>query len=74
MESATFISLALYFIVVLGIGLFSFKQANSNVSGYMLEGRSLSPLLTALSAGASDMSGWILRVYRGRLFIWSVEC
>lgn len=69
MEPATFVSLALYFAVVLGIGLFSFKQANIDVAGYMLGGRSLSPKVMALSAGASDMSGWMLMGLPGAIYL-----
>jgi solute:Na+ symporter, SSS family len=69
MEPTIFISLGLYFIVVLGIGLYSFKQSNTDVSGYMLGGRSLSPKVTALSAGASDMSGWMLMGLPGAIYI-----
>ena len=69
MDYSIFISLALYFIVVLGIGLYSFKQSNTDVAGYMLGGRSLSPKVTALSAGASDMSGWMLMGLPGAIYI-----
>lgn len=63
------ISLALYFIVMLGIGLYAYKQSTSDVSGYMLGGRNLSPSVAALSAGASDMSGWILMGLPGAMFV-----
>ena len=49
----TIISLALYFIVMLGIGLYAYRKSTSDISGYMLGGRSLSPSVAALSAGAS---------------------
>lgn len=63
------ISLALYFVVMLGIGLYAYMKSTSDVSGYMLGGRSLSPSVAALSAGASDMSGWILMGLPGAMFI-----
>ena len=69
METGMIISLALYFIVMLGIGLYAYKQSTSDVSGYMLGGRSLSPSVAALSAGASDMSGWILMGLPGAMFV-----
>ncbi|MEI5638233.1 MULTISPECIES: sodium/proline symporter PutP [unclassified Pseudoalteromonas] len=69
METGTIISLALYFIVMLGIGLYAFKKSTSDVSGYMLGGRSLPPSVAALSAGASDMSGWILMGLPGAMFL-----
>jgi SSS family solute:Na+ symporter len=69
MEPATFISLGIYFLIMLGIGLYSFKQSSSDVEGYMLGGRNLSPQVTALSAGASDMSGWMLMGLPGAMYI-----
>mgnify|MGYP003625202942 FL=1 len=62
------ISLALYFAVMLGIGLYAFKKSTSDVSGFMLGGRSLGPGVTALSAGASDMSGWMLMGVPGLMY------
>ena len=69
MDPFTFISIGLYFLVMLGIGLYSFKQSNTDVEGYMLGGRSLSPKVTALSAGASDMSGWMLMGLPGAMYV-----
>ncbi|GAC31416.1 sodium/proline symporter PutP [Paraglaciecola polaris] len=69
MEAATFLSLGLYFLAMLGIGVYSFKQANTDVEGYMLGGRNLSPKVTALSAGASDMSGWMLMGLPGAMYL-----
>ncbi|GEK71483.1 MULTISPECIES: sodium/proline symporter PutP [Halomonas] len=50
---------ALYLIVMLGIGIIAYKRT-SNLSDYILGGRSLGPWTSAISAGASDMSGWLL--------------
>ncbi len=69
MAFGTFVSLALYFIVMLGIGLYAYKKSTRDVSGYMLGGRSLSPSVAALSAGASDMSGWMLMGLPGAMYI-----
>lgn len=69
MSLATFFTLALYFIAMLGIGLYAYRKSTSDLSGYMLGGRSLSPSVAALSAGASDMSGWILMGLPGAMFI-----
>ena len=46
--------------VVIAIGLIYAKKANQNSENYFLGGRSLGPWVTALSAEASDMSGWLL--------------
>ncbi|GAA4821265.1 osmoregulated proline transporter OpuE [Marinicella pacifica] len=69
METGTMISLAGYFIVMLGIGLYAFKKSTSDLSGYMLGGRNLHPAVVALSAGASDMSGWIMMGLPGAMFV-----
>ena len=69
MAFGTLVSLALYFIVMLGIGLYAYKKSTSDVSGYMLGGRSLSPSVAALSAGASDMSGWMLMGLPGAMYL-----
>jgi len=69
LEFGTLVSLALYFIVMLGIGLYAFKKSTDDVSGFMLGGRSLSPSVAALSAGASDMSGWMLMGLPGAMYV-----
>ena len=73
MESGTVISLALYFIAMLAIGLYAYRKSTDDVSGYMLGGRSLSPSVTALSAGASDMSGWMLMGLPGAMYITGIS-
>lgn len=69
MEYGTYISLAIYFMIMLGIGLYAFKTNEDNASGYLLGGRKLSAPVTALSAGASDMSGWMLMGVPGAMYL-----
>ncbi|NQY36697.1 MAG: sodium/proline symporter PutP [Alteromonadaceae bacterium] len=69
MEIGSLFSLAIYFVVMLGIGLYAYRKSTSDVSGFMLGGRSLSPSVAALSAGASDMSGWMLMGLPGAMYI-----
>ena len=54
------IAMVVYMAVVIGIGLIYAKRANQNSEEYYLGGRSLGPWVTAMSAEASDMSGWLL--------------
>ncbi|WP_164114673.1 sodium/proline symporter PutP [Sphingorhabdus sp. Alg239-R122] len=68
MQTGIYISLALYFIAMLGIGLYAWKKSTDDVSGYMLGGRNLPPAVAALSAGASDMSGWLMLGLPGAMF------
>jgi SSS family solute:Na+ symporter/sodium/proline symporter len=69
METGVFISLAAYFIAMLGIGLWAWKKSTDDIEGYLLGGRQLSPSVAALSAGASDMSGWLLLGLPGAAFV-----
>ncbi|WP_299270953.1 sodium/proline symporter PutP [uncultured Psychrosphaera sp.] len=69
MHYSTYITLGLYFIAMLAIGLYAYRKSTSDLSGYMLGGRSLPPAVAALSAGASDMSGWILMGLPGAMFV-----
>ena len=59
----------LYFVLVLGIGVVFFFKSNKNkMSGdkeYFLGGRQMGPYVTAMSAQASDMSGWLLMGFPG---------
>lgn len=67
-STGVLISLGAYFLVMIGIGIYAyFKQANDS-EGYMLGGRNLGPAVTALSAGASDMSGWLLLGLPGYMY------
>ena len=56
----TMITMILYICVVIGIGVYFAKRANSSSENYYLGGRSLGPWIAAFSAEASDMSGWLL--------------
>lgn len=53
-------AMLIYFIVVLTIGFVYAKRSNSSTSEYFIGGRKVGPWLTALSAEASDMSGYLL--------------
>lgn len=54
------LAMLIYFIVVVVIGFVYAKRSNQSTENYFLGGRKLGPWLTALSAEASDMSGWLL--------------
>ena len=54
------IAMVIYMAVVIAIGIYFAKKANKNSESYFLGGRSLGPWVTAMSAEASDMSGWLL--------------
>ena len=56
----TLIAMVIYMAAVILIGVFYAKKANKNSEAFFLGGRSLGPWVTAMSAEASDMSGWLL--------------
>lgn len=67
MNVPTFTSFVVYLIVMMSIGIF-FYYRTKNLSDYILGGRQLSPAVAALSAGASDMSGWLLLGLPGAMY------
>ncbi|QIK95240.1 sodium/proline symporter PutP [Sphingomonas sp. HDW15A] len=69
METGTLIALAIYFVAMLGIGFYAWRKSTQDVDGYLLGGRDLGPAVTALSAGASDMSGWLMLGLPGAIFL-----
>lgn len=62
------IALGIYFAAMIGIGLWASRK-NTNLDDYVLGGRRLSPGVAALSAGASDMSAWLLMGIPGTMYL-----
>ena len=54
------LAMVIYMAAVIAIGVVFAKRANASSDAYFLGGRSLGPWVTAMSAEASDMSGWLL--------------
>jgi sodium/proline symporter len=67
--TTTFIA---YLVMMLAIGVYAYKRTSSS-SDYFLGGRSLGPWPAALSAGASDMSGWLLLGLPGYAYAAGIE-
>lgn len=67
-EMYQLIAIIIYMAAMIFIGWYAFKRT-SNLTDYMLGGRSLGPAVTALSAGAADMSGWLLMGLPGAIFL-----
>ncbi len=66
--TAEILAFILYFALVLGIGLFFFFRTKSGgEKDYFLGGRAMGPWVTAMSAQASDMSGWLLMGFPGSI-------
>ena len=62
------IAMIVYLLAMAAIGYWSYKQTDQ-YDDYVLGGRGLHPFVAALSAGASDMSGWLLMGLPGALFL-----
>ncbi len=71
-ELPTIVTFIGYLLVTLGIGFVAFK-ATDTLSDYILGGRQLGPAVTALSVGASDMSGWLLLGLPGAIYLSGVS-
>ena len=59
--NAELIVFVVYLLFMVGIGVYFFlKSKDGGEKGYFLGGRDMGPWVSALSAGASDMSAWVL--------------
>ncbi|PRZ08463.1 sodium/proline symporter [Isoptericola sp. CG 20/1183] len=67
-QTWTTIAIVAYLALMLGIGYAAFRRTN-DLDDYMLGGRRLHPGVAALSAGASDMSGWLLMGLPGAIYL-----
>lgn len=62
------IALVVYFVAMVAIGYYAYRKTQDH-EGYMLAGRQLPPWCAALSAGASDMSGWLIMGLPGAIYL-----
>lgn len=67
-EAYQLLAIIIYMAAMLYIGWFSYRRTR-NLTDYMLGGRGLGPAVTALSAGAADMSGWLLMGLPGAIYV-----
>lgn len=72
MDYLLLFSVVIYMAAMLFIGWFAYKKT-SNLTDYMLGGRGLGPAVTALSAGASDMSSWLLMGLPGAMYLTGIS-
>ena len=67
LNNPTTITFVIYIFAMIAIGFAAWRYTR-NLSDYILGGRSLGSFVTAMSAGASDMSGWLLLGLPGAIF------
>lgn len=68
MNTQVIVIFILYVLMMIGIGVLFYKR-NNTIKDYVLGGRSLNPWVTAMSAQASDMSGWLLTGLPGLAYV-----
>ena len=66
--SPLFLTFAAYLLLMVGIGFIAWRRTRT-FDDYILGGRSLGSYVTALAAGASDMSGWLMMGLPGALYL-----
>ena len=66
--SPLFITFAAYLLLMIGLGFVAWRRTRT-FDDYILGGRSLGSFVTALAAGASDMSGWLMMGLPGALYL-----
>ncbi len=72
MESSIIITFLLYLLFMLFVGIYFYRRT-TDLSDYILGGRGLNYWVTALSAQASDMSGWLLMGLPGAAYLVGLE-
>ena len=66
-------SFVLYFLLVLGVGIWFFLKSKSiGEKDYFIGGRNMNGLVAAFSAGASDMSAWVLMGLPGAIYLFGL--
>ncbi len=60
-------AIIIYLLLMVGIGFYAYRRTKTG-KDFLLAGRDLSPRVAALSAGASDMSGWLMMGLPGALY------
>ena len=73
-EAGNVVAFVIYFIIVIGIGIYFFMQDRklSGEKSFFLGGRKMSGMVAALSAGASDMSAWVLMGLPGSIYLYGI--
>ena len=71
-DSPLLITFLVYLLLILFLGVKAYKRTHS-LGDYILGGRKLGSIVTALSVGASDMSGWLLLGLPGAIYLGGIS-
>jgi sodium/proline symporter len=69
---ALYITFIFYFCIIFAIGFKAYQATNSH-EDYVLGGRKLNSIITALGVGASDMSGWLMIALPGSIYAFGLN-
>ena len=67
-DAPLLVTFVAYLILILSLGIKAYRRTHS-LDDYILGGRKLGAVVTALSVGASDMSGWLLLGLPGAIYL-----
>ncbi|MCI0920128.1 sodium/proline symporter PutP [Sphingobacterium rhinopitheci] len=73
MNTYELIAIGLYLLLMVLIGVYSYRKSSDNSEDFLIGGRKMGPVVTALSAGASDMSGWLLMGVPGAVYLSGIS-
>ena len=71
-EAPLLVTFVAYLLLILFLGVKAYRRTH-NLGDYILGGRKLGPVVTALSVGASDMSGWLLLGLPGAIYLSGIS-
>ncbi|NAW51630.1 sodium/proline symporter PutP [Elizabethkingia argentiflava] len=67
------LSVGFYLLLMIAIGFYSYRKATHNSEEFLIGGRKMGAAVTALSAGAADMSGWLLMGLPGAMYLSGIS-
>ncbi|MCA5005129.1 sodium/proline symporter PutP [Sphingobacterium bovistauri] len=73
MNTYEYISIGLYLLLMILIGVYSYIKTKNSSDDFLIGGRKMGPVVTALSAGAADMSGWLLMGVPGAVYLSGIS-
>lgn len=73
MNTYELIAIGLYLILMILIGIYSYAKTKNSSEDFLIGGRKMGAVVTALSAGAADMSGWLLMGVPGAVYLSGIS-
>src|SRR5690606_4131494 len=73
MNTYEYISIGLYMLLMILIGFYSYAKTKNSSDDFLIGGRKMGAVVTALSAGAADMSGWLLMGVPGAVYLSGIS-